>query len=340
MKKICIEGPLEIGKWTEAIQAGFKAIGQESVIHYHNGADTLSKISNRLHNFLQRLGLPGMTVTWPQISNQRVLNLVRRHRCEVLVSLQGLIDQETVQHLRKINPRIRIIYWWGQQVQDSEQIDKLYALSSFVDVLAIPYQGDSALLQEKGAKNAVFLPFAACPVQHNVKLSTRARKKFSKDVILVGDYSEYREAILHLISDVLGQAVDVWGSGWSSNQRVNAYGPLFPPQSLQAYAAAKIVLNLHGQACTKHNGLNPKFFQIAAVGGFQITEDQPVLRSHDFRDNLCTFSTLQELSPKIIHFLKEASLREEMSRRLQNHVLKKETYGHRFFNLLKSMGYS
>ena len=275
MKKICIEGPLEVGKWTEAVQAGFKAIGQDAAVHYHNGADTLSKISNRLHFFLRRTGLPGLTVTWKQISNHRVQAMVRRHRCEVLVSLHGLIDEETVQALRKINPRIRIIYWCAQQVRDQEQITSIKEAADLADVVALPYLGDCEMLSSRESLPATFLPFAACPVQHRVKMGSKAYKKFSKEVILIGDYSQYQEDLLCRVSEALGQAVHVWGQGWSDNQWITAHGPLYPPQSLQAFAAARIVLNLHGENCREHNGLNPKFFQIAAVGGFQITEDQP-----------------------------------------------------------------
>jgi spore maturation protein CgeB len=101
-----------------------------------------------------------------------------------------------------------------------------------------------------------------------------------------------------------------------------------------------IVLNPHGAASTKHNGLNAAFYEIAAAGGFQITEEQPVLAEQPLNRHLATFSSAKELGKKTLYYLEEAGAREAMRTTLQAHVLKQETYGHRLFTLLKSMGYS
>ncbi|GEM_PF-2256948 len=340
MKQVSIEGPLDVGKWTTVVQAGFKAIGLDSAVHYHNAVDPLSKISNRMHNLFRRLGLPGVFVTWKQMSDHRLQSLVRRQKSQLLMSLHGTIDHENAEALRRINPRLRIIYWWSYPVRREEQISRLLELNSFVDVLAVPFQGDAEMLRSKGAHKTVFMPFAACPYTHRVQLNPRMRRKWGREVIFVGTHGEYEEELVRRVSEALGRPVDVWGAGWTNTRWARFNGYLVPPHSHYAYAASTIVLNAHGPSCMQHNGLNPTFYEIAAVGGFQITEEQPFIRSGTFARHVACFKDSRDLAQKVPYYLQEQGVRESMVNSLQEHVLHHETYGHRLFSLLKSMGYS
>jgi hypothetical protein len=339
-RPVCIEGPLDVGKWTESVQAGFHAIGLASTVHYHNAIDPLSRISNRVHDFFKRRGLPGIFVTWKQMSSHRLQALVRRHKPKILICLQSTIEANEAEVLRKTSPEIQIIYWWGTQVDQEDQIARLLELASFVDVLALTYKGDCERLRARGASDVVHLPFACCPYTHQVQVTPKIRKKWGRDVVLVGPHDEYLEELVCKTSEAIQQPVDVWGSGWANNQWVRFNGQVQPPKTHYIYAGSTIVLNLHGATGTSHNGLNAAFYEIAAAGGFQVTEEQPILAEQPLNRYLATFNNARELGKLTRYYLTEAGKREAMRAKLQEHVLAKETYGHRLFTLLKSMGFS
>ncbi len=338
-KQVTIEGPLGANKWTWVVEAGLYSLGLESAIHFHNCPEPVSKISDRMHNLLKRLGLPGTFVPWETMSNYRVRDMVKRNKTPLVISLQGMLDRETVEAIREINPIIKIIYWWGPQVRNREQVQRILETDSLVDVLALSFQKDVELLRSRGAKNVVHLPFAACPFHHNrkVKAGAKARRRYGSEVVLISQYGEYEEELVRRVSEALGTKVDVWGSGWSSNQWVNSKGPIFSPRNLEAYACSTIVLNPHGKDFPEHDGLNPAFFEIPAAGGFQITEEQQILQEQPWGGHVATFRNPRELGEKARYYLKNPEARESLRQRLQQQVLEQETYGHRFYNLFQRM---
>jgi len=339
-RHVCIEGPLDVGKWTESVQAGFHSIGLASAVHYHNAIDPLSRISNRVHDFFKRRGLPGIFVTWKQMSNHRLQAIVRRNKTRILICLHSTLEANDAEALRKISPEIQIIYWWATPVDQEEQVVRLLELASFVDILALPLKGDCENLRARGATDVMHLPFASCPYTHRVEVTPRMRKKWGREVVLVAPHDEYMEELVCKTGEAIQRPVDVWGPGWPDSQWFRYNGLASPPKTLYIYATSTIVLNPHGAASTKHNGLNAAFYEIAAAGGFQITEEQPVLGEQPFNRHVATFSSAGELGKKTRYYLEEASARETMRTTLQTHVLEQETYGHRLFSLLRSMGYS
>nr|WP_240193474.1 glycosyltransferase [Desulfobulbus alkaliphilus] len=254
--------------------------------------------------------------------------------------LQSTIEAKDAEELRKISPEIKIIYWWGPPVDQEDQIPRLLELASFVDILALTHKGDCEHLRAQGATDAIHLPFAACPYAHRVQLTPRIQKKWGRDVVLVAPHDAYLENLVCKTSEAIQQPVDVWGSGWTSSRWVKFNGQVHPPKTQYIYAASTIVLNLYRAAGTKHNGLNAACYEIAAAGGFQITEEQPVLAGQPLNRHLATYNGVKELGKKTRYYLEEAGARESMRTKLQKHVLEQETYGHRMFALLKSMGYS
>ncbi len=338
-KKVTIEGPMGGNRWTWVVESGLYSVGLESAIHFYDCPEPLSRISNRMHNLLIKMGLPGTFVDWKTMSNYRVWEMVKKNKTPLVLSLQGLVDQKTVQDIRELHPLVRIIYWWGPPVKREDQIQRIMEMDGVVDVLGLSFKKDVERLRSRSARNVVHLPFAACPYHHNLKVNTtsRTRRKYGRDVVLIAPFGEYEEELIRRISEALGQKVDVWGPGWSDNQWVRSNGLIFTPRNLEAYASSTIVLNPHGHDFMEHNGLNPAFFEIPAAGGFQITEDQPILQEKAFGEHVVTFRDSRELADKVRYYLHDQGARETLRTRLQNHILEKETYGHRFYHLFDSM---
>lgn len=341
-KLVTIEGPIASNRWTWVVEAGLYSMGLESAIHFHDSPEPLSRISNNMHNLLKKFGLPGTFVDWKTMSNHRLQDMVKKHKTPLVISLQGIIDRKTVDRIREINPIIRIIYWWGPPVRKEEQAQRIMELDPMVDVLALSFKNDVELMRSKGAEKVVHLPFASCPYHHKLKLNvtSRTRRKYGRDVIFIGPHGEYEEELISRTSEVLGGKVDVWGYGWSTNQWIRHNGLIFPPRNLEAYAASAVVINAHGKDFLEHNGLNPPFFEIPAAGGFQITEEQPVLDEQPFRSHVVTFRDSKDLAEKVRYYLHDQGARESMRTRLEKHILEHETYGRRLYDLFTSMNIS
>lgn len=341
-KLVTVEGPIAANKWTWVVESGLYSIGLESVIHFHDSPEPLSRISDQMHNLLKRFGLPGTFVDWKTMSNHRLRDMVNKNKTPLVISLQGMIDKKTVEDIRGLNPIIRIIYWWGPPVRREDQILRIMEVDGFVDILALSFEKDVQLLRSRGAKRIAHMPFASCPYHHKLKLkvTSRSRRRYGREVMLIAPHGEYEEELVCRTSEVLGRKVDVWGPGWSDNQWVKHNGLIFPPRNLEAYATSSIVLNLHGKDFAEHNGLNPAFFEIPAAGGFQITEEQPVLDDQPFFPLVATFGDSRELAEKVRYYLHDQGAREDMRSRLQAHILEKETYGQRFYDLFRSMEFS
>ncbi len=338
-KQVSIEGPMGGNRWTWVVESGLYSMGLESAIHFYDCPEPMSRISDRMHNLLKKLGLPGTFVDWRTMSNHRMRDMVKKNKTPLVISLQGIIDQKTAEDIHELNPMIRIIYWWGPPVRREDQIQRIMEMDPLVDVLALSFKKNVELLRSRGARNIVHLPFASCPYHHKLKVKVTAgtRRKYGREVMLIAPFGEYEEELVRRVSETLGQKVDVWGPGWSGSQWVRHNGLIFPPRNLEAYASSTIVINTHGRDFAEHDGLNPAFFEIPAAGGFQITEEQSVLKKQPFRPHVATFRDPRELAEKVRYYLHDHGARESMRSRLQTQVLDKETYGQRFYDLFEYM---
>jgi spore maturation protein CgeB len=108
---------------------------------------------------------------------------------------------------------------------------------------------------------------------------------------------------------------------------------------MKIVAASKINLNLHSSA--QHDGvdpkcdaLNPRVFEIAAAGGFQLCDPCQGLDTHFAEDEVPTYRSLPELRAKIDHYLAYPEERAAIARRARKRALAEHTYAHRAQQML------
>lgn len=121
-------------------------------------------------------------------------------------------------------------------------------------------------------------------------------------------------------------------------------------ESVLWYNGAKIVINLHrtaepGSDNANVSGLpglsvNPRTFEIAACGAFQLTDRRSDLEAY-YRPGieLETFDSPAELAAKIRHYLKHEDERRRIAVRGLARTLREHTYAHRAGSLLRLLGY-
>ncbi|MGY8766451.1 MAG: CgeB family protein, partial [Nitrospinaceae bacterium] len=137
----------------------------------------------------------------------------------------------------------------------------------------------------------------------------------------------------------------IWGTEWNldsilgsrvqnNNKRLNS------DNIIKIYNAAKINLNLHSSSF--HEGVNPvgdfvnpRTFEIAACGGFQLIDDRSEL--DDLMDpikEIVTFSSIDDLCEKIDYYLNNSDEAKVIASCGKERVLKEHTIQHRMEEML------
>lgn len=141
----------------------------------------------------------------------------------------------------------------------------------------------------------------------------------------------YRSDILSYLSDF---NLQIWGGdNWQyrfkflPNLKDKYRGSRLTYDDLRKlYTLTKINLNL--PAPQVELGFQPRVFEIAAVKGFQIIDNRPMLRKLFAEDEIVTFDTIDELREKIKYYLKHDDERIQLTDRLYKKVTENYTWNH------------
>ena len=199
-----------------------------------------------------------------------------------------------------------------------------------------------AKLTEAGAPRHAFVQTACDPDVHKpVVLSDEERDAFSCDVSFAGAPYLNRVQMFQGLTDYNFR---IWGPGWPGRELqrlVQRPGERFTPELFaKIVAGSKINVNLHSSAA--HEGIdpgcdaiNPRVFEIAACGGFQLCDPAAGLQQFfDFERELPIYRSLPELRGKIDHFLARPEACREIAAAARDRVLREHTYEHRAAHML------
>ena len=112
---IFIEGPRWAGMWTEVIADALARSGHKVEYCYHNykrATDRIALLGSQI--------LPGgnRRNAWAKRYRKQLLGKLDKFRPDVLLSIQGKIDADSVKQLRENSPRLKVIFWWGDILTD------------------------------------------------------------------------------------------------------------------------------------------------------------------------------------------------------------------------------
>ncbi|MDR1242920.1 MAG: glycosyltransferase [Deltaproteobacteria bacterium] len=200
-------------------------------------------------------------------------------------------------------------------------------------------------LADLGVRNALYLPLAALPELHRPlegeALSAADRQRFGADVSFMGaGYPNRRRAFRELT----GYDFKIWGTEWDDDAFLEAHlrmkgERISPEDAVRIFNAAKINLNLHSgikaePAVTRGDFINPRTFEIACCGAFQLVDERTLLPELFAEDEIGSFSTLEDLKNKLDYYLQRPEEREAIAERGRARVLKEHTYQARMKTLL------
>lgn len=199
-----------------------------------------------------------------------------------------------------------------------------------------------AKLDEAGCQHHAFVQTACDPELHRaVMLEDAERKHFTCDLSFAGAGYYNRINLFKGLSDY---DFKIWGVSWPDRHLTKhlADGEArFDSETfMKIVAGSAINLNLHSSSSKPGvdpdcDAINPRVFEIAAAGGFQLCDPCVGLdRLFDFETELPVYRDLKELRERIDYFLARPEERKAMAEAARARVLAEHTYEHRAAEML------
>ncbi|MBN2141364.1 MAG: glycosyltransferase [Desulfovibrionaceae bacterium] len=328
-------GSLPIGRYCSRAlsQAGHLVEVFEGPDFYpsYQGLDSLRVTSDRLE-FLQN--------SYLQVVSQAVLAKVETFEPDLVLALaQAPLTRQALKRLRR--DKVATAMWF---VEDCRLFTYWQAFAPLYDVFAVIQKGSFfENLNEIGQKNVLYLPLAAQPDVHRpLDLTPAEARRFGSDLSFMGaGYPNRRLAFRELT----GFGLRIWGTEWEGDHVLwplvqMAGARVSTEDCVRIFNATKVNLNLHSsvdpkQAVGSGDFVNPRTFELAACGAFQLVDRRELLAEAFDQDELATFGSIEELKDKIAYFLAHPDEREAFAHRARARALREHTYQARMDRLLE-----
>ncbi|WP_027175023.1 CgeB family protein [Desulfovibrio aminophilus] len=274
-----------------------------------------------------------------QVVSQAVLAKVETFEPDLVLALaQAPLSIQALKRLRR--DKVATAMWF---VEDFRLFTYWQAFAPHYDLFAvIQKEPFFEQLQGIGQPNALYLPLAADPEFHRpLELTPAERKEYDADLAFMGaGYPNRRLAFRKL----LREGFKIWGTEWEGDPVLKPYvqrngARVSSEDCVKIFNATAVNLNLHSSIQAEHlvtcgDFINPRTFEIAACGAFQLVDLRGLMSGAFAQDELATFTTMAELPEKIDYFIKNPEEREAFSRRGRARVLAEHTYDRRMDALL------
>ncbi|KMP12494.1 hypothetical protein UR09_01010 [Candidatus Nitromaritima sp. SCGC AAA799-A02] len=257
----------------------------------------------------------------------------------ILALAQAPLTPEAIQNLKKLN--VPVVFWFVEDFRTLTYWKEIApSYDHFFTIQKEPFWNE---LGSVGAGSYYYLPQACLPAVHRpCVLSPEERSQYSADVSFMGAGYFNR---MQSFSRLLDRDFKIWGTGWDLNSTVgarvqNENRRLESDEIVKIYNAAKINLNLHSS--TYHYGvnpdgdfINPRTFEIAACGGFQLVDERSDLADlMEPGEEIATFRSIDELSGQIDYYLARPDEARAIVVHGRERVLKEHTLQHRMREML------
>lgn len=257
----------------------------------------------------------------------------------VLAMAQAPLSRQALKRLKRDG--VPTAMWF---VEDYELFTYWQAFAPLYDIFAVIQKGDfAAQLAAIGQPNSLYLPLAADPSVHcPLELGAVERHTYGSELSFVGaGYPNRRLAFRQLTSFELR----IWGNDWDGEQILRSFlqrdgARIGTEEVVKIFNATTINLNLHssvrpGVLVGDGDFVNPRTFELAACGAFQLVDRRALLSELFSENELITFASMEELLDAIHYYRAKPDEREQVTRRAKERVLADHTYGHRMARLLE-----
>ena len=274
------------------------------------------------------------------VVSQAVLAKVETFEPDLVLALaQAPLPIQALKRLRRDG--VPTAMWF---VEDFRLFTYWQAYAPHYDFFAVIQKNELfEALRGVGVENALYLPLAAQPEVHKpLELSTVERRKFGADVSFMGaGYPNRRMAFRELTRF----RFKLWGTDWDGDPLLAPFLQLAGARvssedCVRIFNATAVNINLHSSIQAKDlvtggDFVNPRTFEIAACGAFQLVDRRALMPELFAADELATFGDIAELVPRIEYYLAHPDERAAIAKRGRERVLRDHTYAARMRTLLE-----
>lgn len=192
-------------------------------------------------------------------------------------------------------------------------------------------------LRRIGCAHNRFIQTGCCPHEHRpVTLSDAERELYDCDISFAGAGYPNRIEFFKGLTDY---RFKLWGVNWNapelSRLLPEGEGRFENEKFMKIVAGSRISLNLHSSNThagvdPESDAINPRVFEIAAAGGFQVCDPCRGLDTHfDLEREIPAYRSLSELREMIDYYLAHETERRSAAERARHRALAEHTYAHR-----------
>jgi spore maturation protein CgeB len=252
---------------------------------------------------------------------------------------QSPFSSECLAEYRKL--KIPVAFWF---MEDFRLFTYWKTFAQLYDYFFVIQRGDfPPNLEQMGVKHHYYLPLAADPEVHKVvELTEKERSEFASELSFLGA-GYYNRAQFFL--QLLNEDFKIWGTEWEANSPLRKVlqrngARISTEDCVKIFNASAINLNLHSSSY--HNGVNPhgdfvnpRTFEIAACGAFQLIDPRSELPElFQIGTEIETFKDIEELRRKKKYYLEHPEERKAIAESGQRRVLAQHTYRLRMEEML------
>jgi len=293
--------------WTEIIADCLQQAGHQVGINYHNRKTLRDRIS-----LAGQAWMPGYNrkLAWAARHRKQLIAAMSHEQWDMLLSIQGTLDLDTVQRCRQHAPGLQVYSWWGDILSEQAHA-RINVAAEFSNRIMVSGKGSYDTLSQLYPNQVQYFPFGVSSRFHTVsETSKHEQERFTAEVSFVGTYYPERCELIRYLNSQLDTPVKIWGRGWRHCKGIRSHGALSLADSLKVHTCSKMSLNLHH--ANTNNGFNMKFYEIPAAGGLQICDWQPLMDETALGQQTIACRSLEEFAKKIKYYLAHEQERQQI----------------------------
>ena len=271
-----------------------------------------------------------------KLANAHALRAIQKFKPDLFLAVFGFdISADTLKFLRA--QKISTACWW---LNDPFQFPRSLKNAALYDFYFTNAAGSVADYAAAGVKNVHFLPTACVPALHR---SVPPLKKYSCDVCFAGDHSPLREELLlTLYKDCDLKILGPWAKKIAKNSPLRAHlinGFFTPAQMVQMFASSKITINIHTWHGRWDHGTNPRVFEAAGCGIFQLVDHRRELPElFEMGREMISYEKISDVLPLVKKYLADDASRQKIAQAAQARAHSQHTYVNRMKEMLEVVG--
>lgn len=258
----------------------------------------------------------------------------------VVVMAQAPVTTAALREFRRNG--ILTVYWF---VEDYQRITYWQAIAPHYDLFCTIQTGEfHRQLRELGVQDPLYLPLAADTRHYHPLPPDKIADNFRSELAFVGAGYHNREIFF---LGLYGEDFKIWGAEWNPRHPLwrcvqNEAARTDTSQNLQIFNGCDFNLNLHSSSHLpgvdpEGDFVNPRVFDIAAAGGFQLVDRRSLLGDLFVEGvELVIFNDIDQMREQLEYYRHHPEERREIAAAGYRRVQADHTYARRMEQLLEA----